>query len=154
MSETAIIIAIGNSDNKLTQAQWSLYWDSVDVAICHYEQLAGFTVYARWVSASVAPRQSAGWSISVADSMLPHTRDLQNDLRAILPVFSQDSLAWTVGQTRLIPAMEQDLPKGICTACQQPMQWINAPTGGWWSHVIHPADNHDAEDERPEVGFE
>lgn len=154
MSQTTILVAIGNSDNKLTQAQWSLFHSAVDDEIVAFAQYAGITLHGRWVSPSTDPYQNAGWCIAVEDDMMVHTRDLQNGIRSILPAFGQDSVAWTVGQTRLIPAMEVDLPKGVCAVCQQPMQWIQCPTGGWWAHVVHPVDNHDAEDARPEAGFE
>jgi hypothetical protein len=32
-----------------------------------------------------------------------------------------------------------------CAICQQPIRRVDCPTGGWWSHEQHPADDHDAE---------
>jgi hypothetical protein len=37
----------------------------------------------------------------------------------------------------------EDQPK--CSACSAPVAWIDCPTGGWWAHWEHPADEHDAE---------
>lgn len=31
-----------------------------------------------------------------------------------------------------------------CAVCQTRIDWIDAPTGGWWAHLDHPDDNHDA----------
>lgn len=31
-----------------------------------------------------------------------------------------------------------------CATCQQPIAFIDCPTGGWWQHDEHPADEHDA----------
>lgn len=31
-----------------------------------------------------------------------------------------------------------------CRTCVTPIGYINCPTGGWWAHEKHPADNHDA----------
>jgi hypothetical protein len=31
-----------------------------------------------------------------------------------------------------------------CRTCVTPIAWIDCPTGGWWAHAEHPADNHDA----------
>ncbi|WP_063023651.1 hypothetical protein [Nocardia niwae] len=31
-----------------------------------------------------------------------------------------------------------------CDTCGGVIRWIDCPTGGWWSHEIHPADEHDA----------
>ena len=135
MTSTAIVIAIGNSDNKLSQAQWSLFYEDVDTIICHYEQLAGVTVHGRWVSPSTAPWQNAAWSIEVVDEMLPHTRHMQWDLQRSLAVFGQDSLAWTVGQTRLLPAKahEADKPPLDQQAEQsfEPVQGDPRVTGRW-----------------------
>lgn len=30
-----------------------------------------------------------------------------------------------------------------CAVCSTPIEWVYCPTGGWWSHLIHPADEHD-----------
>jgi hypothetical protein len=32
-----------------------------------------------------------------------------------------------------------------CAQCDGLLGWIACPTGGWWSHREHPADDHDAE---------
>ena len=31
-----------------------------------------------------------------------------------------------------------------CTVCDKRITFIECPTGGWWSHIIHQMDNHDA----------
>lgn len=31
----------------------------------------------------------------------------------------------------------------FCT-CGGLIEWISCPTGGWWAHMEHPADGHDA----------
>lgn len=32
----------------------------------------------------------------------------------------------------------------VCQDCKDFIHWIDCPTGGWWAHITHPADNHDA----------
>lgn len=32
-----------------------------------------------------------------------------------------------------------------CEVCSEQVGWIDCPTGGWWRHFEHPADDHDAE---------
>lgn len=32
-----------------------------------------------------------------------------------------------------------------CIHCGQPCYWVDCPTGGWWAHVQHPQDDHDAD---------
>lgn len=144
-STTAIVIAIGNSDGRLSQAEWSAFYADVDSLIRHFGQFAGITVHGRWVSPSTDRWQNAGWSIAVVDAALPQIRELQWELQRVLVVFDQQSLAWTVGQTRLLPASDSIRPSERCTRCQGLIHWVNAPTGGWWSHVVHPSDHHDAE---------
>lgn len=45
------------------------------------------------------------------------------------------------GQWELIPPEE---PKPQMCACGSLTRWVNSPTGGWYAHVDHSADNHDA----------
>lgn len=33
--------------------------------------------------------------------------------------------------------------EGTCNRCYRLMYWISCPTGGWWSHAVHPDDDHD-----------
>lgn len=32
----------------------------------------------------------------------------------------------------------------LCEVCRKEAEWIDCPTGGWWAHWEHPADDHDA----------
>ncbi|MCG6493398.1 hypothetical protein [Kitasatospora sp. A2-31] len=32
----------------------------------------------------------------------------------------------------------------MCAVCRTAIEWIDCPTGGWWRHDQHPADDHDA----------
>jgi hypothetical protein len=40
----------------------------------------------------------------------------------------------------------------VCLHCEAGVAWVDAPTGGWWAHGIHPDDDHDAFP-RPHEGF-
>lgn len=35
------------------------------------------------------------------------------------------------------------LAEDDCDICGGRMVWVPCPTGGWWSHDRHPADEHD-----------
>ena len=37
----------------------------------------------------------------------------------------------------------------VCSVCGKPVVWVSCPTGGWWSHLDHPDDDHDATDVYP-----
>lgn len=39
---------------------------------------------------------------------------------------------------------EQDGDTGSCAVCGGDIIYWDSPHGGWWSHVVHPADEHDA----------
>jgi len=32
-----------------------------------------------------------------------------------------------------------------CQLCRKLVEWVDCPTGGWWAHRVHPADNHDVQ---------
>ena len=36
-----------------------------------------------------------------------------------------------------------------CVTCGGRIGWVDCPTGGWWSHKVHPTDNHDAVSDQP-----
>lgn len=102
---TAIVIAIGNSDNRLTQREWHEFWMEFNTEIQYYGRLAGIEVHGTWMSDPVSPFQNAAWSLSWSNDMIHLTRDLQYLLREILPKYRQESMAWTVGNTTLVPGM-------------------------------------------------
>ncbi|MYT26088.1 hypothetical protein GTW69_38460 [Streptomyces sp. SID7760] len=43
------------------------------------------------------------------------------------------------------PVSEEQPRRAACQHCRTQIQWIDCPTGGWWAHDDHPADDHDAE---------
>lgn len=43
------------------------------------------------------------------------------------------------------PAVDPDSASASkCLVCGGAIGWIECPTGGWWAHETHPADEHDA----------
>ena len=99
----AVIIAIGNSDDKLTQAQWSRFWKAVNEQVTYYGCFAGVQVYGRWLSLPSEPYQNAGWSLSFDTGMANLAIDLRNNLAEICHGYRQDSIAWTTGTRLLLP---------------------------------------------------
>ena len=130
MSETpepiAVVIAIGNSDDKLTQRRWSEYLRAVDEYAVYYSGLAGIEIYGRWHSAPDSPFQNAGWSMSFAADLAHLATDLKNLLRELAYDFNQDSIAWTTGTTELVG--------------QRPPAPVRAATGKRWSCGCATAD--------------
>ena len=100
---TTIYVAIGNSDNRLTQQQWSGYHDAVDTSIrervSHYNE----TIYGAWVSPSAAPFQNACWAFSLPPENRVAREALRDRLRILAAAFRQDSIAWSEAEVEFLP---------------------------------------------------
>jgi hypothetical protein len=105
-----VYISIGNSDDKLTQAQWCEFTQSVD------ELLTACNIHGRWFAAPDTPWQNACWCIEFDPIQLYsnspefcdwdgvwriHTQStrtvyahLQRELRRLAKRYLQDSIAW------------------------------------------------------------
>lgn len=92
-----VYISIGNSDDKLSQAEWSTFVSQVDRYIESATDGHDGEVHGRWFSASDAPWQNACWCVEF------HADDVASTLRGRLPVvaasFGQDSIAWAEVKT-------------------------------------------------------
>jgi hypothetical protein len=96
-----VYISIGNSDDKLTQAQWHQYWRAVNFALPR----ATKTIISKWVSPSTEPYQNACWAVVLMNDELQVNR-LKKHLSRIASDFNQDSIAWAVcPQTEFIPGL-------------------------------------------------
>ncbi len=78
---------IGNSDDKLTQAEWSDFVTEVDAVV----RPAAVIVYGAWHSPSADPWQNACWSLEPRDDAVA---TLRAQLAVIGRHFRQDSIAW------------------------------------------------------------
>lgn len=81
-------ISIGNSDDKLTQEEWSRFFHDISHAIGNYAS----TVHGEWLSAPQSRYQNACWCV-VLDS-LDDKKNLQELLAIIRKQYRQDSIAW------------------------------------------------------------
>lgn len=93
---TAVVI-IGNTDNKLTQQEWSRFYTSVDSA------LTGASVSMEFSGAShgAAPWQNACWVATLRRGV---EMDLRHALAQLAAQFEQDSIALLVGETEFVEA--------------------------------------------------
>jgi hypothetical protein len=89
-----VFIMIGNSDDKLTQADWASYYSNTAIAI----QRAG-KLHGQWVSEPASAWQNACWCIEVGKDS---AELLQLRLAEIAGDYRQDSIAWAVAETQLI----------------------------------------------------
>ena len=90
-------IQIGNSDDKLTQLRWSLFYQSVQELLgvmCESMHFSGTSdTAARW--------QNAAWVIACNEG---EAAVIRRELAFIAAEFEQGSIAWTEGETEFIAA--------------------------------------------------
>lgn len=92
-----VCVAIGNSDDKLTQREWAEYVADVGHSVRLYAQ----QVHADWRSDSAARWQNAGWLFELDDVEAGALKlVLAREARA----YRQDSIAWLEGGTQFIEA--------------------------------------------------
>lgn len=94
MAPKAIVVSIGNSDNKLTQVEWSEFVGRVNtylVSAGHVHFFGGSATYERW--------QNVVWWVDIPVLVIPQARFV---LSGIAKVYKQDSIALLVGDTEFI----------------------------------------------------
>lgn len=85
-------LAIGNSDDKLTQREWSEFIKEVDDRVSSMAT----EVHGRWFSAPDDPWQNACWSLHFkSDERL---LDAARTIVEIRRTYKQESAAWTVAE--------------------------------------------------------
>ena len=94
MDRKTIYVSIGNTDNKLTQEQWSKFCSVVDNAVRFY--VTEEYLYGAWYSESSSPWQNACWGFSIDRGV----GSLKEALTRAARQFDQDAIAWAeVGRT-------------------------------------------------------
>lgn len=107
MTSRAVHIAIGNSDDKLSQNDWHKYCAEIDRAIdvtCRYN---GTQVHGRWYSLPNEQWQNACWSIAVEPECEFVLVGLRNRLITACRAYGQESIAWTEGVTTFVSGTEE-----------------------------------------------
>lgn len=94
---STVYASIGNSDDKLAQAEWAEFHAEFARAV----HRAAARVYGDWVSPCASPYQNACMGFEVDPAAVP---DLQRDLRTLATRFRQDSIAWVDGETTFLTA--------------------------------------------------
>ena len=87
-----VYISIGNSDDKLTQAQWCEFVQTVE------ESLESYPLHGVWFSRPDARWQNACWCAEIP-AIAP---DLRRELRQIAAEFNQDSITWAEARTEFL----------------------------------------------------
>lgn len=95
MEMTTVTIGIGNSDNRLSQAEWASYVKEVRSCVKAFAHKVHFDGGTNWDS----PRQSACF---VAEVPPRSSEPLAQSLQDIRRTYLQDSVAVTFGTTELV----------------------------------------------------
>jgi hypothetical protein len=90
-----ITLQIGNSDDKLTQKEWSQFFTTVDKEV----NAAARQIHFTGTSAGHSQWQDACWVFELNASYRP---SLRAALQLHRMTFRQDSIAWTEGETTFI----------------------------------------------------
>lgn len=96
---TVIHIAIGNSDDRLSQELWSGYARAVDIQVRRWTR----TVHGHWHSLPDAPWQNAAWTFEVDEVNKPF---LRKHLVQVAARYDQESIAWGEFETEFLTTGE------------------------------------------------
>lgn len=94
MAQT-VTIQIGNTDNKLTQQEWSNFVMTIEKRL----KTLGVTFHFSAGSATEAPWQNYCWVVEASELTVANIRNM---LLVMTRWYDQDSIAMTVGQTELV----------------------------------------------------
>lgn len=86
-----VYISIGNSDDKLSQAEWSRYWGEINKLL----DTTATNVYGCWLSEPTSMWQNACWSVEISNSSVVGVKYL---LTSIRKRYNQDSIAWSIAR--------------------------------------------------------
>lgn len=96
-----VYITIGNSDDKLSQAQWADFVTAMDVAVGRAAALPFGRLHGAWTSGNHQPWQNACWCLELpADERFAAV--LRVRLGQLARRYGQDSIAWVAGDTEFI----------------------------------------------------
>lgn len=97
-----VYVSIGNSDDKLSQAEWAAFYRDVCLAIRFESDIHGKPViHGQWVSEPASAWQNACWCVEL-NFRLQHR--LRQVLSLIAREYRQDTIAWAEAKTEFIKA--------------------------------------------------
>lgn len=94
------VITIGNSDDKLTQEEWSQFVSDVQDMIMRW----ALPVHFHGLSIGSAPWQNACWVVDVhiLYDRVDEFQHIRNQLSFLANTYKQDSIALTIGSTEFV----------------------------------------------------
>jgi hypothetical protein len=98
-----VYVSIGNSDDRLSQHDWSCYVEAVDKAVDRAARFEGATVHGRWYSLPHEAWQNACWCVEFTEDLrVIAVNVLKETLPTIARQFGQDSIAWAEARTEFL----------------------------------------------------
>lgn len=85
-------VSIGNSDDKLSQREWSSFHGETDNLLRRFAMVHG-----AWTSLGTAPWQNACWCVEITDKT--RVEYVKAELAGLANRFRQDSIAWAEAPT-------------------------------------------------------
>ena len=96
-----VYVSIGNTDGKLSHAEWAEYWHLTDELLT---QLGLTTAtFGVWHSLPATPYVNACWAVQIPAIHVDAVRDT---LVRVASKFRQDSVAWAVAETEFLTTEE------------------------------------------------
>ncbi|MEV4846118.1 hypothetical protein AB0K20_23235 [Micromonospora matsumotoense] len=95
MSLAVVYISIGNSDDKLSQADWHRYYTEVAQAVQRAASATLGQLHGQWVSEPASAWQNACWALQLPVDVAS-IEHLKMRLAELAADFRQDSIAWAV----------------------------------------------------------
>lgn len=94
---STVYISIGNSDDKLSQSEWSSFYAITDSTIRRWAD----AIHGAWLSIPSDPWQNACWCAEIPEDA---AQSLVDELASLTRAFRQDSIAWAEAKTQFISA--------------------------------------------------
>ena len=100
-----VTIAVGNSDDKLSQSEWAAFIADITRLVEQAREDDGAHIHFAGFSAPAAPWQNALWALDLTTAASPAARGwLRTELADLCGLYRQDAIAWwEAGQTEMIP---------------------------------------------------
>jgi len=96
-----VYVSIGNTDGKLTHAEWAEYWSFTNELLTE----VGLTTatFGVWHSLPATPYVNACWAVQIPARQVDAVR---LGLVGVARKFRQDSVAWAVAETEFLTTEE------------------------------------------------
>lgn len=101
----SIYVTIGNSDDRLTQAEYAEFHHRVDLMLRGAVEDKGGTMHGMWVSPSTEPFQNACWCFTPPEGW-EERETLRAALSSLAAHYRQHSIAWAEAEPEFLPGLQ------------------------------------------------